>query len=157
MTEHERAPRDQADIVDDAATEPVELVHLVPRMGSPLLDHRVVRAPLDPELTVALGPSAWLAVRLAAPAMAAAIAVYMVAGLPAAILVAFVGSAGRLMGRVGKRAQFTFGEGFLPFRAELGWPHGVQEDDDMRWQWTAAPLPGALPQLNRRDLPGTEG
>ena len=156
MTEQQPASREQPDIVDDPTAEPVELTAIVAHLGSPLLDHRIVRAPVDPELTVPVGPIVRMAVRLAAPAVAAAIVVYVIAGLPAAILVAFVGSAARLTGRVGKRAQFTFGEGFLPFRADLGWPHGVQEDDDMRWQWTAAPLPGALPQLDGRDLPGTE-
>jgi hypothetical protein len=23
--------------------------------------------------------------------------------------------------------------------AELGWPHGVQEDDDFRWRWSGGP------------------
>ena len=30
----------------------------------------------------------------------------------------------------------SFGDGFLPYRAQDGWPHGVQEDDDVRWRWS---------------------
>jgi hypothetical protein len=43
------------------------------------------------------------------------------------------------------------------FHAEqLGWPHGVQEDDDVRWRWAASP--GAMdrrhpgPEPEPRDL-----
>jgi hypothetical protein len=38
--------------------------------------------------------------------------------------------------------RFGFGDGFTPFRSELGWPRGVQEDDDFHWSWAgAAPSP----------------
>jgi hypothetical protein len=30
---------------------------------------------------------------------------------------------------------FTLGDGFLPYRPDTGWPHGVREDDDVRWSW----------------------
>ncbi len=33
--------------------------------------------------------------------------------------------------------RFGFGDGFLGFRSEAGWPRGVQEDDDFRWSWSA--------------------
>ena len=36
---------------------------------------------------------------------------------------------------VDRGIPFTFGEGFVGFRADLGWPRGVQEDDDMHWSW----------------------
>lgn len=28
---------------------------------------------------------------------------------------------------------FSFGEGFVGYRADLGWPQGIQEEDDVRW------------------------
>jgi hypothetical protein len=36
---------------------------------------------------------------------------------------------------VGRRVPFTFGEGFVGYRPDPVWPHGVQEDDDFRWNW----------------------
>ena len=30
----------------------------------------------------------------------------------------------------------SFGEGFLGYRGRDGWPHGVQEDDDVHWNWS---------------------
>jgi hypothetical protein len=30
---------------------------------------------------------------------------------------------------------------------ELGWPQGVQEDDDVRWNWRAAGLPTPRPVI----------
>jgi hypothetical protein len=32
--------------------------------------------------------------------------------------------------------SFSFGEGFLGYRPDPRWPLGVQEDDDVRWDWT---------------------
>jgi hypothetical protein len=40
-------------------------------------------------------------------------------------------------------ATVTFGAGFLPYRAQDGWPHGVQEDDDFRWHWSPLRTVGA--------------
>lgn len=37
---------------------------------------------------------------------------------------------------IADRVTFTFAEGFLPFRPKDGWPRGVQEDDDVRWDWS---------------------
>jgi hypothetical protein len=37
--------------------------------------------------------------------------------------------------RVAIRERFGFGDGFTPFRSDLGWPRGVQEDDDFHWSW----------------------
>lgn len=36
-----------------------------------------------------------------------------------------------------RHVSFSFGEGFLGYRAQMGWPRGVQEDDDVRWDWHA--------------------
>ena len=46
---------------------------------------------------------------------------------------------------------FSFGEGFIGYRGDQGWPQGVQEDDDVRWSWRAPSNPrqaqphGAIP------------
>ena len=34
---------------------------------------------------------------------------------------------------------FSFGEGFIGYRGDPAWPQGVQEDDDLKWSWRAAP------------------
>jgi hypothetical protein len=34
-----------------------------------------------------------------------------------------------------RRVPFSFAEGFLGYRPDMGWPHGVQEDDDFHWNW----------------------
>lgn len=34
-----------------------------------------------------------------------------------------------------RHVSFSFGEGFLGYRAQMEWPRGVQEDDDVRWDW----------------------
>ena len=31
----------------------------------------------------------------------------------------------------------SFGAGFLPYRADDGWPHGVQEEEPRAWAWRA--------------------
>jgi len=36
-----------------------------------------------------------------------------------------------------RRVPFSFAEGFLGYRPDMGWPHGVQEDDDFQWNWKA--------------------
>ena len=43
------------------------------------------------------------------------------------------------------RSTISFGEGFLGYRAHDGWPHGVQEDDDVHWNWS----PGRSAQPGR--------
>jgi hypothetical protein len=50
----------------------------------------------------------------------------------AAVLVILIG-----LRRVSQRVTFSFGEGFLPYRSDLGWPSGIQEDDDFHWSWTS--------------------
>ena len=37
--------------------------------------------------------------------------------------------------RIDRRVPFSFGEGFIGYRSDLGWPQGVQEDDDVHWNW----------------------
>src|SRR4051795_2981700 len=36
---------------------------------------------------------------------------------------------------LGGRVTFSFGQGVVGYRSDLGWPTGVQEDDDFRWNW----------------------
>jgi hypothetical protein len=34
-----------------------------------------------------------------------------------------------------RRLPFSFGQGFIGYRSDMGWPQGIQEDDDFHWQW----------------------
>lgn len=36
---------------------------------------------------------------------------------------------------IDRHITFTFGEGFVGYRGDPGWPRGVQEDDDIHWNW----------------------
>jgi hypothetical protein len=38
-----------------------------------------------------------------------------------------------------RRVPFSFGQGFVGYRSDMGWPQGIQEDDDFHWQWKKAP------------------
>jgi hypothetical protein len=49
-----------------------------------------------------------------------------------AVLLAILAGALRILQR---RTGFSFGDGFVGPRLELGWPRGVQEDDDVHWTW----------------------
>jgi hypothetical protein len=36
---------------------------------------------------------------------------------------------------LGGRVTFSFGQGVVGYRSDMGWPAGVQEDDDLHWNW----------------------
>ena len=36
---------------------------------------------------------------------------------------------------IDRHVTFSFGAGFVGYRSDMGWPHGVQEDDDFHWDW----------------------
>jgi hypothetical protein len=69
----------------------------------------------------------------------------LVAGLPILVRVgwqaAVVAGVIALILREGRlradRSTLSFGDGFLAYAGTNGWPHGVQEDDDVRWNWAA--------------------
>jgi hypothetical protein len=108
-------------------------------LRSPILEHRPIR-PLPPDalgLTVVLPPMGAL-VGPSRIALLVAAPVWLAISLQAALLVAVVAFAYRFMHGLGDRAGFSIGEGFLPYRAKLDWPQGVQEDDDVRWNWSPA-------------------
>ena len=104
------------------------------RSGRCRRDGAGLSVPLPP-IGAFVGPSR-IALLLAAP-------VWLVIGLQAALAVAVLAFAYRFMHDLGDRAGFSIGEGFLPYRARLAWPQGVQEDDDVRWNWSAARAGGA--------------
>lgn len=115
-----------------AAVEPLA------RLRSPIMEApRFDRAPTPderpgieiPPLREFMGPSA-LAIVVAAP-------LFVLAGWQLA-LIAGVGAT--IVREVERRmpASYSFAAGFLPYRPDDGWPHGVREDDDVRWNWSSS-------------------
>jgi hypothetical protein len=52
-------------------------------------------------------------------------------------LLAGLGAAGyRELDRRIAQLGLSVGDGFLPYRHQTGWPQGVQEDSDVRWNWS---------------------
>jgi hypothetical protein len=86
---------------------------------------------LLPPMRSFIGPTG-VALMVAAP-------VLLLAGWQAALIAGLGAAAYRELDRRVGRAGFSLGDGFLPYRSETGWPHGVREDDDVRWNW--APVP----------------
>jgi hypothetical protein len=116
----------------------------VSRLRSPIMEHRLVTPlPVDedrpaillPPLRAFLGPSA-LALLVGAP-------VLLLAGWQLGILAAIAAPIVREVEHRSARANFSLGEGFLPYKSDLGWPQGVQEDDDVHWHWSRANEGGA--------------
>jgi hypothetical protein len=114
-----------------------EVVAPAPRLRSPIMEHRRV-GPLfldDDRPTVLLSPiraflgPAGIAALVAAPFV-------LVAGWQVAFVAAAVAVAARELDRRANRATFSLGDGFLPYRPDTDWPQGVQEEDDVRWNWT---------------------
>jgi hypothetical protein len=85
---------------------------------------------LLPPLRAFIGPSG-LAALVATPLL-------LVVGWQLALAAAVVVVVSRALDRLVGRATFSLGDGFLPYRAQTGWPQGVQEEDDVRWNWSAA-------------------
>lgn len=108
------------------------------RMCSPIMEHRGFEAiaPAEegpavvlPPLSDLKGPTA-VAVLVAAPlALVAGWQLGLAAGLVATIL-----------REVERRvpASYSFAAAFMPYRRDDAWPHGVREDDDVRWNWSAS-------------------
>ena len=107
------------------------------RIRSPILARRADPQPalLDdspgielPPLRSFLGPPLWVLV-LGLP-------VLLRVGWQAAAVVAVVALIVREAHLRANRSTISFGEGFLGYTARDGWPRGVQEDDDVHWDWS---------------------
>ena len=67
---------------------------------------------------------------------AAALAVWFVVGdVRLASMSGLLVCAYATLRRIDRWLPFSFGEGFVGYRSDPGWPRGVQEDDDARWNW----------------------
>ena len=73
------------------------------------------------------------------------VVVFVVSGDPGLATVVAVVVAGAASVRfVDRHVGFSFGEGFVGYRGDPGWPQGVQEDDDVHWDWRPRAGRGAM-------------
>lgn len=120
----------------------VVLFRPVAQMRSPIVARRSARpGPADapkarPDLPSFLLPSARELVRPTIWAIVAAVPILVLFGwLPATVTGLLAAVTRAVHTRVG-RATFSFGDGFVAFRGYDRWPQGVQEDDEVRWNWS---------------------
>ena len=92
-------------------------------------------------IPVAIRPYAVLVIAIA---IAVAIAVSLAANAGLGLMAGVITAAAVVMRSVGRRVAFGFGDGFIAFRQGDDWPHGVQEEYDVRYSWpsTARVSPG---------------
>lgn len=131
----------------------VTLTALAPvaRLRSPIMERRpfVLPPPADDRVTVPLPP---LSAFVGASGLALLVAtpVFLMAGWQVAIVAAVLAPVARQLRRWANRLTFSIGDGFLPYRAETGWPKGVREDDDVRWNWSTAASTSARGEMRAR-------
>lgn len=121
----------------DAGTEvaPV-LLRPVAHLRSPIVEHRWIEPPPpDPDRASLVIPPVRELIAPLAWAILPSVPVLALVGWQSALVVgAAVALVRELDTRIG-RATFSFGDGFLPFRAHNAWPQGVQEEDEVHWRW----------------------
>jgi hypothetical protein len=69
-------------------------------------------------------------------AAAALVAVWLATGdIRLGLLCGALVCASAALRSIDRRISFSYGEGFIGYRPDPAWPRGVQEDDDVRWDW----------------------
>jgi hypothetical protein len=121
-----------------------------PRFRSLLAESRPVepvgRDPSVDAFTLPL-PSVGSVVRSAGWAALVAIPLLLLLGWQVALVSGALAVVTRELDRRFGRANISFAAGFLPFRDGLGWPHGVQEEDGVQWNWSPRPRNGHASRL----------
>jgi hypothetical protein len=116
-----------------------ELVRTVGRLRSPIMEHRVPEPlPPDPDRVMLALPAARDVLHPMAWATLIALPVLIIVGWQAAIAIGATGAFIRVVDGLVARSDVSFAGGFLGYRAELERPRGVQEDDELRWNWSRA-------------------
>jgi hypothetical protein len=69
--------------------------------------------------------------------MLCAVPILALIGWQAAILGAVLATIYRAVDQRVSRLDFTFADGFLGFRTTTELPHGIREDNDVRWNWSS--------------------
>jgi hypothetical protein len=152
MTEHMASRRSDAlgyELVERSATLGwvawPEVVRPVPHLTSPIMRRRlVVPLPPDPDRLAfsvppvrdVVGPMAW--------GMLFAVPILVLIGWQAAVIGAVVITIYRAIEQRASRLEFTFADGFLGFRTTSQTAHGIREDNDVRWNWSATQPTGGI-------------
>ena len=121
--------------------EPVEAT-----MSSPMFDGESPETVTDPDVhpatpelqAIRVGRRVEPRIEVVIVATVAA-ATLFAADARVAVMVGSLGLAVVALRRLDGHVPFSFGEGFVGYRGDPGWPRGVQEDDDVRWNWKARP------------------
>ena len=122
-----------------------ELVRPDARMRSPIMEHgRRTIAPAELDRAMVMLPAARDMIRPMGWATVIALVVLAVIGWQAAVLAWVATAVVRTVdGRIA-RSDLTFASGVIAYATPTGWPRGVREDDDVRWNWSnAQPQQGA--------------
>ena len=119
----------------------VELAVVLPasRMRSPIMEHRSFKpVPVDEDRPMVLLPPLRAFVGPTRFAVLVAVPLLLLATWQLALVGGIGASVAREVRRRMERLPFTLADGFLPYRPDPDWPQGVQEEDDVRWNWRAA-------------------
>jgi hypothetical protein len=134
----ERSTGDAAEVLP-----PVErLEAVVPRISAPILGHAALVAEAAPPavvVDVAHDATPELPRRSAYLVAGFMVATATVAQVDVRLGLTFGATvcAGVGVRWIDRHVTFSFGQGFVGYRGDAGWPHGVQEDDDVHWNWNA--------------------
>jgi hypothetical protein len=118
----------------------VNPVPVAPLSGirSPVLEHRSPEPlPLPDDRPSFLVPPLRAFVGPSQLALLVGVPILVLMTWQAALIGAVIAVAGRELHRRVALVPFSFGEGFLPYRDGMDWPHGVQEEDEVHWHWAA--------------------
>jgi hypothetical protein len=125
----EPQPRVKLEVVEATMSSPLFRRPVEPAVAPAMLPETVILPPMTVAWRVELELELAIIVAIA-------VAASFVAGdARVVVVVGSLGFAAIGIRRIDRRVTFSFGEGFIGYRADLGWPRGVQEDDDVRWNW----------------------
>lgn len=119
----------------------VELAAVLPasRMRSPIMERRPFKPiTVDEDRPLVLLPPLRAFVGPARFAVFIAVPLLLLVTWQFALVAGIGATVAREVRRRAERLSFTLADGFLPYRPDTGWPQGVQEEDDVRWNWRPA-------------------
>ncbi len=111
----------------------------VPRLRSPIMEPRpFTPVPDDRDRPGMNVPAARDVIRPMGWGLLVAIPVLLLVGWQIALFLGLASAIVRSVDGLIARSNLSFADGFIGFRTETAWPKGVQEDDEVRWNWSKA-------------------